>query len=177
MSRKWNLFSTYGKVRPGNAYFVAVINLLAARRGDQSPLKWQSHLSFCKGMEQPLEVPPTSPIREERGPQASRPYGMPLAQWRLFARTSSVEQELEPQKIEKCRVRPCLLGQVTVSEQIMSLANPAHSGRSTQRTHGTNWPYQAHTSKSTAPRKEMCHSGKPVPNGTKSAVSWLMRRT
>ena len=33
--------------------------------------------------------------------------------------------------------------------------------------------YQAHTSESTAPRKEMCHSGEPVPNGTKSAVSWL----
>ena len=35
------------------------------------------------------------------------------------------------------------------------------------------WQYQAHTSKSTAPRKEMCHSGEPVPNGTKSVVSWL----
>ena len=96
---------------------------------------------------------------------------------RLFARTSSVEQDLKPQKIEKCRVRPCPKGKVTVSEQILSLANPAHSGRSTQRSRGINWQYQAHTSKSTAPRKEMCHSGDPVPNGTKSAVSWLMRRT
>ena len=78
MSRKWNLFSTYGKVPPGSAYSVAVINLLAARRGDQSPLKWSSHLSFCKGMEQPLAAPPTSPTREEREPQASRHYGTPL---------------------------------------------------------------------------------------------------
>ena len=78
MSHKWNLFSTYGKVRPGSAYSVAYINLLAARRGDQSPLKWWSHLSFCKGMEQPLTVPPTSPTREEREPQASRPDGTPL---------------------------------------------------------------------------------------------------
>ena len=46
LSRKWNLFSTYGKVPPGSAYSVAVINLLAARRGDQSTLKWWSHLSF-----------------------------------------------------------------------------------------------------------------------------------
>ena len=177
-------------------------------------------MSFWKGMEQPLTVPSTSPTREERERQASRPYGMPLVylrqmlegdvpqdkmtclffvkegirklsdlntvignntiyfnRWRLFARTSSVEQELEPQKIEKRRVRPCPKGQVTVSEQILSLANPAHSGCSTQRTRGTNWQYQAHTSKSTAPRKETCHSGKPVPSGTKSAVSWLMRRT
>ena len=97
--------------------------------------------------------------------------------WRLFARTSSVEQELEPQKIEKPRVRPCPELQVTVSEQILSLENPAHCERNTQRSRGTNWQYQAHTSKSTAPRKEMCHSGKPVPKGTKSALSWLMRRT
>ena len=39
--------------------------------------------------------------------------------WHLFARTSSVEQELEPQKIGKRRVRPCPKGQVTVSEQIL----------------------------------------------------------
>ena len=79
--------------------------------------------------------------------------------WRLFARTSSVEQELEPQNIEKRRVRPCPNGQVTVSEQILSLANPAHSGRSAQRTRVTSWQYQAYTHESTAPRKEMCHSG------------------
>ena len=125
-------------------------------------------------MEQPLAVPPTSPTREEREPQASPPYGTPLVdlremlggdvlqdkmtclffvkegirkqsdlntvignntiyfnRWHLFARTSSVEQELEPQQVEKLRVRPCPKGQVTVSEQIPSLANPAHSGRST----------------------------------------------
>ena len=29
-------------------------------------------------MEQPLAAPPTFPTREEREPQASRPYGMPL---------------------------------------------------------------------------------------------------
>ena len=40
LSRKWDLFSTLGKVQPGNAYSVAVISLLAAWRGDQSPLKW-----------------------------------------------------------------------------------------------------------------------------------------
>ena len=33
-------------------------------------------------MEQPIAVPPTSPIREEREPQASRPYGMPLVDLR-----------------------------------------------------------------------------------------------
>ena len=124
--------------------------------------------------------------------------------FRLFARTSLVKQELEPQKIEKRRVRPCPKRQVTVSEQILSLANPVHSGCSTQRTRGTNWQYQAHTSKSTvprdvlqwrytqrtrginwqyqahtskstAPRKEMCHSGKPVLNGRKLAMGWLLR--
>ena len=40
LSRKWNLCSTYGKVWPGSAYSLAVINLLEAWRGDQSPLKW-----------------------------------------------------------------------------------------------------------------------------------------
>ena len=29
------------------------------RRGHQSPLKWWSHLSFCKGIEQPLAESPT----------------------------------------------------------------------------------------------------------------------
>ena len=76
MSREWNLFSTYGKVWPGSTYSVAVINLLAARRRDQSTL------SFCKGMEQHLAVPPTSPTREERELQASRPYGMPVVDLR-----------------------------------------------------------------------------------------------
>ena len=33
-------------------------------------------------MEQPLAMPPTSPTREEREPQASRPYGMPLVDLR-----------------------------------------------------------------------------------------------
>ena len=118
-----------------------------------------------------------------------------------------LSRNLSHNKIGKRRVRPCPKGQVTVSEQILSLANPAHSGRpmqrtrgkvavsgshereycttkrdvpqwrSTQRTRGTNLQYQAHTSKSTAPRKEMCHSGESVPSGTKSAVSWLMRLT
>ena len=82
LSRKWDLFSTHGKVRPGNAYSVAVISLLVAQRGDQSPLKWWNHLSFCKGMEQPLAVPPTFPTKEEREQQASRPYGTPLVDLR-----------------------------------------------------------------------------------------------
>ena len=33
-------------------------------------------------------------------------------------------------------MRPCPKGQVTVSEQILSLANPAHSGRSMHSTRG-----------------------------------------
>ena len=33
-------------------------------------------------MEQPLAVPPTSPTREEREPQASHPYGKPLVDLR-----------------------------------------------------------------------------------------------
>ena len=33
-------------------------------------------------MEQPLAVPPTSPTREERDPQVSRPYGVPLVDLR-----------------------------------------------------------------------------------------------
>ena len=33
-------------------------------------------------MEQPLAVPPTSPTREEREPQASHPYGTPLVDLR-----------------------------------------------------------------------------------------------
>ena len=37
MSSEWDLFN---RLRPGNAYSVAVYNLLAAQRGDQSPLKW-----------------------------------------------------------------------------------------------------------------------------------------
>ena len=73
-------------------------------------------------------------------------------------------------------MRPCPKGQVTVSEQIMSLANPGHSMHSMRRTRG-KVAVSGHTSESTAPQKEMCHSGEPVPNGTKSAVSWLMRRT
>ena len=94
LSRKWDLFSTHGKVRPGNAYSVAVISLLAARRGDQSPLKWLYHLSFCKGMEQPLAVPPTSPTREEREPQASRPYGMPLVDLRHMLEGDVAQDEM-----------------------------------------------------------------------------------
>ena len=37
---------------------------------------------FCKGMEQPLGVPPISPTREEREPQVCHPYGMPLVDLR-----------------------------------------------------------------------------------------------
>ena len=66
LSRKWNFFSTYGKVRPGNAYSVSVINLLAARRGDQSLLKCEATWAFLTGMEQPPAISPTSPTREER---------------------------------------------------------------------------------------------------------------
>ena len=40
--------------------------------------------------------------------------------WRLFARTNSVEQELEPQKIGKRRLRPCPKGQVTVFEHTVT---------------------------------------------------------
>ena len=77
-------------------------------------------------------------------------------------------------KIGKRRVRPCPKGQVTVSEQILSLAKPAHSGCSMYRTRGTSWQYQAHTSKMTEHRKEMCHSSKPVPSGTMTAARWLV---
>ena len=35
-------------------------------------------------MEQPLAVPPTSPTREEREPEASHPYGMPLVDLRYM---------------------------------------------------------------------------------------------
>ena len=68
------------------------------------------------------------------------------------ARTSSVEYNTN--KIGKRRVRPCPKGQVTVSEQILPLANPAHSGHSMHRTRDINWQYQAHTSRMTAPQKE-----------------------
>ena len=33
------------------------------------------------------------------------------------------------------------------------------------------WQHQAHTSKSTAPQKEMCHSGEPVPSSEQAAIS------
>ena len=65
------------------------------------------------------------------------------------------------------------MGQVTVSEQILSLAKPALSRHSTYRTHGTSWQYQAHMSKMNAPQKDMCHNGKPVPSGTMTAATWL----
>ena len=66
LSRKWNLFSTHGKVRPRNAYPVAVINLFAARERRPEPTQVVKPLELCKGMEQPLAVSPTSPTREER---------------------------------------------------------------------------------------------------------------
>ena len=50
-------------------------------------------------------------------------------------------------------------------------ANPVHSGRSMYRTLA-KWQYQGQMSESTAPRKEMCHSGEPVPNGTNKFVYW-----
>ena len=37
LSRKWDLFSTHGKVRPGNTYLVAVIILLAAQEWRPEP--------------------------------------------------------------------------------------------------------------------------------------------
>ena len=37
LSRKWDFFSTHGKVRPGNACPVAVINLLAAQERRPEP--------------------------------------------------------------------------------------------------------------------------------------------
>ena len=37
LSRKWDLFSMHGKVWPGNAYPVAVINLLAAQERRPEP--------------------------------------------------------------------------------------------------------------------------------------------
>ena len=47
MSSEWDLFSSHRRLRPGNAWPVAVISLLQHRRGVQSPLKWWDHLSFC----------------------------------------------------------------------------------------------------------------------------------
>ena len=84
-----------------------------------------------------------------------------------------LEWDTEP-RIGKSRVRPCPKGEVTVSEQILSLANPAHSGRSTHRTRGTKWRYQARKSKMTAPHKENNATvASLAPNETRSAVSWL----
>ena len=58
-------------------------------------------------------------------------------------------------KIGKSRVRPSPRGRVAASEQILHhKQNQAHSGRSTHRTRGTLWQYQAHKSMMTAPRKE-----------------------
>ena len=37
LSCKWDLFSMHGKVRPGNTYPVAVINLLVARERRKEP--------------------------------------------------------------------------------------------------------------------------------------------
>ena len=37
LSRKWDLFSVHGKVRPGNACLVAVINMLAAQERRPEP--------------------------------------------------------------------------------------------------------------------------------------------
>ena len=37
LSRKWDLFSMHGKVRPGNACPVAIINLLAAQERRPEP--------------------------------------------------------------------------------------------------------------------------------------------
>ena len=82
LSRKWNLFSTHGKVWPDNACPVTVINLLAAReRGSEltqvvKPLELDF---FLTGMEQPLAE---SPTRDERELQASCPYGTPLVDLR-----------------------------------------------------------------------------------------------
>ena len=78
LSRKWNLFSTYGKVRPGSAYSVAAINLVAARRGNQSPLKWWSHLSFSD--RDGTTSSRVSNLSNQRGKRtASEPsYGTPL---------------------------------------------------------------------------------------------------
>ena len=59
-------------------------------------------------------------------------------------------------KIGKRRVRPCPKGQVTVSEQTLSLSKPAHSGRSTCRIRGTSWQYQAiHEQDDCATKRDM----------------------
>ena len=68
-----------------------------------------------------------------------------------------MEQELEPQNIGKRRVRPCPKGQVTVSEQILSLANPAHSGRSTHRTHGKVAVSGSHEQEYCATKRDVPH--------------------
>ena len=58
--------------------------------------------------------------------------------------------------IGKSRVPPCPKGQVTVSEQIRSLANPAHSGRSTHRTRGI-------VAVSISPEREYCTTKRDMP--------------
>ena len=56
---------------------------LQHRRGDQSPLKWWSHLSFLTGIEQPLAE---SPTREGKRTAVSRPYGTPQVDLRHMLR-------------------------------------------------------------------------------------------
>ena len=46
LSRKWDLFSTHGRLRPGTHDLWKLSVCLQHRRGDQSPRKWWSHLSF-----------------------------------------------------------------------------------------------------------------------------------
>ena len=61
LSCKWDLFSAHGKVRPGNACPVAVINLLAAqeRRPCRAYSSGEATWAFVTGMEQPLAESPT----------------------------------------------------------------------------------------------------------------------
>ena len=77
LSRKWDLFSTHGRLQPGNTWPVAVISspVLAAQERRPEPTQVVKPLElFLTGIEQPLAE---SSTREGKRTAASRPYGTP----------------------------------------------------------------------------------------------------
>ena len=77
MSIEWDLFSTYGKVRPGFTYTCSSFQSAYSTGEDiRAHSSDEATMSFYKGMKQPLaDLQPLQPEKKEIA--SERPYGTP----------------------------------------------------------------------------------------------------
>ena len=92
MSIEWDIFSTYGKVRPGFTYtcgsFQSAYSTGEEIRADSSG---EATMSFCKGMKQPLvDLQPLQPAKKETASEPSlwhTPEDLKHVRWRCTTGT------------------------------------------------------------------------------------------